>query len=127
MDYKQFESQVPYPSREDYVRHFLYYKGECLTPKDGVSKEERDELLKKYPKAVKEFLTDEVAYDKAREAYGDSVCDGERRFQEYLEDKYCTKDKPKKGALYEKAWEMGHAYGFSEVENYYADLVDLIL
>ena len=36
-------------------------------------------------------------------------------------------DNPKRELLYDKAWEMGHAYGFSEVYSKACDMVDLIL
>lgn len=127
MDYKQFETKVPYPNRADYTRYCLYYQGERLTPKEGVTKGERDALRSKYPKAVEEIVCDQAAYKEARDAYYDSVKEGERRFREYLEEEYGTKDNLKKGTLYAKAWDLGHSCGFSEVEHYYADLVDLIL
>jgi hypothetical protein len=34
-------------------------------------------------------------------------------------------DHPKAGAIYAKAWEYGHAYGFYEVFNYLSDLAPL--
>lgn len=36
-------------------------------------------------------------------------------------------DNPKRELLYDKAWEMGHAYGFYEVYSKACDMVDLIL
>lgn len=36
-------------------------------------------------------------------------------------------DNPKRELLYDKAWEMGHAYGLSEVYSKACDMVDLIL
>lgn len=35
-------------------------------------------------------------------------------------------DHPKADLLFSKAWEMGHAYGYSEVWSYMQDLVDLV-
>lgn len=47
-------------------------------------------------------------------------------FQKRLEAEYGTEGNPKAALLFAKAWEMGHAYGYNEVETYYRDLVDLI-
>ena len=46
--------------------------------------------------------------------------------RESLEYKYDVRGNPKAKRLYEIAYEMGHSGGFSEIENYYMDLVELI-
>lgn len=41
--------------------------------------------------------------------------------------KYHVEQNPKINMAYELAWEYGHANGFNEVENYFRDLVCLII
>lgn len=50
----------------------------------------------------------------------------DHEFKEALEKEYGTAGNPKAELLWCKAWEMGHSSGYSEVENYYLDLVELI-
>lgn len=46
--------------------------------------------------------------------------------KDHLASEYGVTGNPKLDLLYEKAWALGHAYGFTEVGNYFADLVELI-
>ena len=54
----------------------------------------------------------------------------ERVQSEELENhlaKQCgVENHPRRGLLWSKAWEYGHSNGFSEVEWYYRDLVELM-
>lgn len=43
-----------------------------------------------------------------------------------LEEKYGVVGHPKADRLYELAWEHGHSSGYSEVEIYYDDFVELV-
>lgn len=43
-----------------------------------------------------------------------------------LEDEHGLREHPKRELLWSKAWDLGHSYGLSEVENYYADLAELL-
>ncbi len=49
-------------------------------------------------------------------------------FREKLEEEYGVEDLPQqtKDKLFSKAWEKGHAYGFSEVKYAYDDLVEVV-
>ena len=50
-------------------------------------------------------------------------------FMAYLESEYGTHILPSQveAALYAMAWEMGHAYGYAEVEIHYGDLAELVI
>jgi len=48
------------------------------------------------------------------------------RFTKDLYAKYGVSDNPKRDKAYSIAWEMGHAYGYSEVESHFSDIVALI-
>ena len=43
-----------------------------------------------------------------------------------LYEEYGVKDNPKADDAYHLAYEYGHAYGYSNIENYFSDLVELI-
>jgi len=80
-----------------------------------------------YPTRSPEFPTPE-ALAKGREAYRAETKRLEREWQAWLADEYApsglTEDQAKK--IFEKAWEDGHAHGYSEVENYYISLTDFL-
>jgi len=50
----------------------------------------------------------------------------ERRLREELEEEYGIVGHPKASRLWEIAWDLGHAYGYDEVEAHYRELVDLL-
>jgi len=43
-----------------------------------------------------------------------------------LERKYGVEGHPKADLIFQLAWEYGHSSGWSEVETYYIDLVEII-
>ena len=48
------------------------------------------------------------------------------RFKARLFKKHEVENNPKREACYKLAWDYGHSSGFSEVESYFSDLVELI-
>lgn len=50
-----------------------------------------------------------------------------RELRAKLEEEHGTKGHPKANLLWNKAWDHGHACGYSAVVSMYADLVELIL
>lgn len=50
----------------------------------------------------------------------------EEAFQKVLAIEYGVEGNPKFGQAYDIAWSRGHSGGFSEVENYFSELVELI-
>lgn len=56
-----------------------------------------------------------------------SNADKMEEFKRDLFEALDIEDNPKRELLYEKAWEMGHAYGLAEVYCKACDIVDLIL
>lgn len=47
-------------------------------------------------------------------------------FRKALEQEYRTAGNDKATLLWDKCWDMGHSVGLLSIENYYADLADLI-
>lgn len=62
-------------------------------------------------------------FDDHAKATGEYLTD---EFKAALEKEYYTWDNPKKDRLWAIAYELGHSAGFSEIESYYSDLVDLV-
>lgn len=62
----------------------------------------------------------------ARDAYRNEQDRLMNLFKHDLEVEHAVEANPKKDKLFELAWSLGHAYGYSEVANYYQELVELI-
>lgn len=67
------------------------------------------------------------AMNKARIAYRDEDARLEALFRSDMEAEYGMVGHPKADMLYSKADELGHSGGFSEIHNYYSELVELVL
>lgn len=63
---------------------------------------------------------------KGRSKYYSEKAKLERQFKKDLLEELGVTDNPKANLLFEKAWELGHSHGLTEVVSYAHDLVDLI-
>lgn len=61
-----------------------------------------------------------------RQAYQAAQAELHEQFKQDLFRENGVVGNPKAELCFQKAWEMGHASGVSEVENYFSDLVELI-
>lgn len=61
-----------------------------------------------------------------RREYHDNVINVINDFKQALFIEYKVTDNPKAEKCWELAWEHGHSSGYSEVENFFDDLVELI-
>ena len=59
-------------------------------------------------------------------AYTKDGLDKADKFKKDLFDELGIANNPKREKLYAKAYQMGHAYGYSEIYGYASDLVELI-
>lgn len=105
-----------YPSKPE-PPELLGYKAMNLTLDD----------IKELPAAKEAHDKALDAYTKAKIAYGVEVVKRREQFKHDLEKHFGTTGKPKADLLWQKTWELGHAYGFEEVFSHYADLHELIL
>ncbi len=76
------------------------------------------------------YPTTSHGYDKEelkrkRKEFYDEVCAKEKAFETDLIDWYGLPDNIITRKLVSMAWEDGHAYGYSEVENAFADYANL--
>ena len=61
-----------------------------------------------------------------RQKYRKASHEFQKDFKEALEIIFYVDGHPKADLLFQLAWEYGHSGGYSEVLNYYIDLVELI-
>ena len=73
---------------------------------------------------LKKFYEQE--YTEYLKNYNKDEKDRYEAFVNDLYDEFDVQNNPKKELLYAKAYEMGHSSGFSEIYNYFSELVDLI-
>ena len=68
-------------------------------------------------------------YIKMRDLYGAETCRLEKLFREELAHNHGMDRLPQsiQDALYSKAWEEGHAYGYDEVASHYSDMAELVI
>lgn len=119
------KTKTLYPTKLDYVRYFVYDKGKVLWSSFACEKTKSD-LKKEYPNAVIQEVLDEVAYNALRDVYNNEKNKLEAEFVNDLFEMYGVSDNPKRGAAYAIAYEYGHAYGFSEVDSYFSNIITLI-
>lgn len=89
------------------------------------------EASKKASEAVRALIYPSARDPEARLAYREKVNDIRGDFakdlaEEYLPDVADNYSEQIPKAVFAKAWEQGHASGFSDVENHYIDLADLV-
>lgn len=65
-------------------------------------------------------------YEEKKSAHIKEGLEIKKQFRESLEEEFGVIGHPKRHELWKLAWEYGHSGGFSEVLNYYQDLVVLI-
>lgn len=79
----------------------------------------RDKIRVGYYNLTTSYATEREEYQKQEiKLYDEFVKD----LYEHLE----IQDHPKKEILFNKAWGLGHAYGYAEILTYAEDLVELI-
>lgn len=116
---------ISYPDKINYITYYVYDKGDCLY--SGPSWEESEEELKeKYPTAVIQEILDEEKYKEHRDLYIKAEEKLYNEFQTDLFSEFGVSNVPKRFKCFDIAWEKGHANGYSEVYNEFADIVDLI-
>jgi len=118
---------VNYPGRDQYTKVFVYRAGTVLV--DGIlqSVMPPDDLkLHKQKGDTIEYVFDQEAFNAALLIYTNKEHQLYLEFKGDLFDAHDVLNNPKRDLLFDKAWALGHASGFSEVKSYFEELVDLI-
>ena len=117
--------QTAYPNKQDYIKYYVYDRGEVLWSAFGYEKS-KAELEKEYPDAVIQVVVDNEGYNEHKKQYGEEIHKLHEEFVNDLFEEFGVTDNPKRHKAFELAWEKGHANGFEEVYNEFYDLVELI-
>lgn len=121
------ENPYPFPVKAAYTKFYVYFKGTVLCAGSesyvcgklgfsnisGVSKEYTVES---------DFM--ETAYKSDLENYRRGEMEREKKFVKELYKKYGFVNEELNSMIYSKAYEDGHAYGWSEVELHFSDLAE---
>jgi ribonuclease HIII len=114
--------KTSYPNKVDYTTVFVYNKGKVVWQGSKRNFKSND-----FPKdAVVQNVINEEDYSAHKDAYNE---DSSRLMEEFvldLFDEFNVLDNSKAALCYQKAYEIGHAYGLQEVYNVFDDLVELI-
>ena len=124
MNFDNYVNKKEYPTKSDYVKHIGYKNGKVVfTTEIGVepTKEQIDSSN------VVEKITDIDNYHAMRMEYRNEENRLYKAFKHDLFKEYEVQDNPKKDKVFDLAWEKCHSGGYSEVENYFDDLVQLII
>ena len=117
--------QTLYPNKQDYIKYYVYDRGEVLWCAPGYEKS-KAQLEKEYPNAVIQVVLDEEGYKEHKKQYGEEHHKLHEEFVNDLFENFNVTDNPKRHNAFELAWEKGHANGLEEVYNEFYDLVELI-
>ena len=117
--------QTSYPNKKDYIKYYVYDRGEVLNIVYGYEKS-KAQLEKEYPDAVIQVVMDNEGYKEHQIQYGEETHKLHEEFVNDLFEEYGVSDNPKRFKCFQLAWEQGHAYGLEEVYNKFDDLVELI-
>jgi hypothetical protein len=123
MNFDDYRNKLPYPRKTDFSTVF-YYKGGKVV--HSLKAGDATPLPPETTGAVREVVIDEGGYRAAFMAYQNETTRLRNLFEDDVKKDLGIIDHPKAGLLLDKAWELGHSSGFSEVYNYASDLVDLI-
>lgn len=122
-----YNNKLDYPVQKDFQKVYVYARGNVIA--NGVPRNTIDEhqmTAWKTAGHTVEIEDGKTAYRAATQAYGAETVRLEKQFRSDLEDEHDMKGHPKANMLFSKAWSLGHSAGYSEVANYYDDLVDLV-
>ena len=117
LDYTKYQNPLSYPKRK--TGPTPYQLKEALK-QHIISQDECDAKIETYNEIEALNKRDlKIYYAKDKE-----LAD---QFKVDLYEEYGVTNNPKNDLLFSKAYELGHSAGYQEIENYFSDLVDLIL
>ena len=115
-----FKNLYPYPDKKQ-IREEL--NNQILTGKLAIPKE--------YALDSRSWITDETEkiYRAERKKYDESEGEAIAAWQKYQEEDFGFDKLPEvlKQKIHSYVWEKGHSGGYSEMQNWYADTVDLVM
>jgi hypothetical protein len=115
---------VKYEGSENYTTYFVYNKGECIFQGSG---KEYKKAMNGFPKnAVIQKVYDRDGHRRLLSEYNKKLNMLKEEFKADLFNEFDVTNNPKRDLCFEKACDIGHSSGYSEIYNVFSDLVDLI-
>ncbi len=126
-DFDWYEGKdIYYPRKDDYCTYFVYDKGKCIHAlKKHEVCENYEKQWKKAGYVVQKFV-DIGSYEAGKTKYDNLKTERYQKFIVDLFEEFEVGKNTKAQKAFELAWSYGHTSGYSEVFNYFVDLVDLI-
>jgi hypothetical protein len=120
-DYSYYQTtSVSIPRKDEYTTTYYYKKGVMV----GMKKQ-FDEDFTPPKNCVEEKVLDQISYNAHAKHYGDEILRLQNEFRNDLIAKYNMTNHPKANKLFDKAWDIGCSLGYSAVEDYFIDLLEL--
>lgn len=115
---------IKYESSKKYITYYVYHKGDCIF--QG-SVEEYNKAMDSFPKnAIIQKVYDRVNHRNSLSEYNKKLSMLKEEFKADLFKEFGVSNNPKRDLCFERAYDIGHSFGYSEVYNVFSDLVDLI-
>ena len=123
-DFAFYSDAGQYPDKNDFTTYYVYDSGKTMfsgSPAEFRNYCEEHGIPKTYEKVI-----DDNAWKAARTAYNDRSNVLEHQFKLDLIAEFGLTNNPKAEKCFALAWNYGHSAGYSEVYNYFSELVELI-
>lgn len=125
MDTSKYLPEIAFPRKETFSTYHFYGAGDTLRKIPGTNPLALEAAMALYPAGAKKVITDEEAFKAARIEYATEEARLMHLFKlDCFTDAGLLKN-PFTGALYDLAWERGHAAGLQEVYNIFMELAVL--
>ncbi len=92
----------------------------------GMKVGKQDEDFQPPKNCIEEQVLDEVSFNAHMKHYQEETKRLHDEFRRDLIEQYDMSDHPKANLLFDKAWDFGNSYELSDVEDYFANLIDLV-
>lgn len=119
MNYENYINTLPYPSTNEHVTTYFYYRGNVV----GTAKNNTElvKLQTKFPDAVTEKVQDKENVKAMRDAYNAEEKRINQLFRKDLFAKNGLVENDFTSQLFSLAWSAGHSAGFEAIANHFND------
>ena len=127
MNYDNYTTKNKFPHKNDFYVYNLYRQGQVIACNlmESVAIIEYGKNFRKDYIIETVFL--EEAYNKQKEVYRKEQEDAFARFKQDLFEEYGVINNPKREMLFSIAYERGKSEGMYSIDNWFGELVELIL
>jgi hypothetical protein len=115
---------VPYPRKQCFKRYNVFDRDKVLGL--GLTQDEMGKMIEEHPNATVSSYDLDEEFKSQMKAYRDGELALLEEFKADLFEEFGVTGNPKADKAYHIAWEHGHSSGFSEIYNFFSDLVELI-